>query len=196
MTSSAIATMRVLVKRRKFTLSVPSVKACYFSIPLDVGYSMKASDLRAMLEAAGGSNIIISRWDPYSLTWVYFWPTDPAGSENDFDINYCEGYVVMSKTACEVDIVGYGVTECTYTIPAVSSTNNVLIGMPFDPGIKASDLYSMIKDCESIWNMSGKWESYPPKDFALVCGGCYRIYATNTVDVSFTLSGEPCGEEV
>ena len=182
--------------RRRFTLTLVEGWN-YVSIPLST--SMRASDLINAVGEAGGKALEICRWGAESVSWVCYSPGKP--SIYDFSISPYEGYLIACERGCELEIEGKGVTEHTYILPAAGAEPNVIfIGVPFITGLSASDIYNMLESPAYVCKYesgTGKSTCYPAdEDFPLKCGEAYFVGAYNTRDISFTLSGEPCGTPV
>ena len=180
-------------QRRKFTLSLVEGWN-YVSIPLSV--SMRASDLLDAISGAGGKATQISKWDAETQSWTTYSSGMPP--IYDFGISPYEGYLIACEKECELEIEGEGVAKHTYTLPAAGAKPNVIfIGVPFITGLSASDIYDMLENPAYVCKYesgTGKSTCYPAdEDFPLKCGEAYFVGANNTKDISFTLSGEPCG---
>jgi len=181
--------------RRRFTLTLVEGWN-YISIPLFTSVK-KASDLLRVIEEAGGKAMMVARWDPDKQDWQSY-----AGSGEDFSILPYDGILIgyVSK-GCELEIEGEGVIKHTYTLPAAGAQTNVMfIGVPFITGLNASDIYNMLENPAYVCKYTsgtGTSTCYPAdEDFPLKCGEAYFVGANNTKDISFTLSGEPCGTAV
>ena len=182
--------------RRRFTLTLVEGWN-WVSIPLST--SMKASDLINAISKANGMALQISRWDVESQSWVTYSSGLPP--IYDFSILPYEGYMIECEKGCELEIEGGGITKHTYTLPAAGAQPNVIfIGVPFITDKRASDIYNMLENPAYVCKYTsgtGTSTCYPAdEDFSLKCGEAYFVGAENTKDISFTLSGEPCGTPV
>jgi len=187
---------------RKFELTL--VKGPnYVSIPLLT--PMRASDLVEAISDAGGEVTVIRKIDAETQSFVEYKPEEPT--INNFRILPYEGYMIGCNKGCELEIEGEGVTEHTYVLPAAGgwggdpdNPNIIFIGVPFITDLKASDIYNMLENPDYVCKFeagTGASTCYPlEEDFPLRCGEGYYVAAYNTRDISFTLSGEPCGELV
>lgn len=187
---------------RKFELTL--VKGPnYVSIPLLT--PMRASDLVEAISDAGGEVTVIRKIDAETQSFVEYKPEEPT--INNFRILPYEGYMIGCNKGCELEIEGEGVTEHTYVLPAAggwggdpANSNIIFIGVPFITDLKASDIYNMLENPDYVCKFeagTGVSTCYPlEEDFPLRCGEGYYVAAYNTRDISFTLSGEPCGELV
>ena len=180
-------------QKRKFTLTLVEGWN-WVSIPLST--SMKASDLIDAISKAGSKASQISRWDVEAQSWTTYSSGMP--SIYDFSILPYEGYLIACERGCELEIKGKGVTKHTYILPAAGGQPNVIfIGVPFITGLSASDIYNMLERPAYVCKYESGTEKstcYPDnEDFPLKCGEAYFVGAENTKDISFTLSGRPCG---